>query len=112
MATEPEGNNFAQKGNRKMTSDYGQRAALAVNRLVPGPHRDKAIARKLGCSVRFAKYLRAGQHWTIDWLNRASSTIQGFDAYLASPDFHNRLDEIERELVEIRSNLRGEGYGE
>ena len=105
MATKPEGKDTAQKGNEVMPGDYAQRAALAVNQLVPGPHRDKAIARIFECSVRFAKYLRAGRHWTIDRLNVASQRIAGFDAYLASPDFHTRLDQIARELDEMRANF-------
>ena len=112
MASNEKRNDVAFQRNQAMSSDYSQRATLAINRLVPGPNRDKSVARKLGCSVRFAQYLQHGQHWTIDWLNRASAAIEGFDAYLASPDFHNRLDEIEQELAEIRSNLRGQRGGE
>jgi hypothetical protein len=107
MATDPKRNDVAEARKGPMSYDFAQRAALALNSLVPGPHRDKSIARIFDCSVRLAQYLRAGQHWTIDRLNIASQRIIGFDAYLASPDFHTRLDQIARELDEIRSNLRG-----
>lgn len=112
MATARKGNEIAQKGNGTMPSDYGMRAAIAIDRLVLGPHRDKTVARLFGVSVRMAKYLRAGQHWTIDRLNRASETIKGFDSYLASPNFNARIEEIERELFQLRADLRGEDYGE
>lgn len=109
MATNQDGKDIANRGNGAVSSDYGVRAGSALNRLVPGPNRDKAIARLFDVSDRMARYLRAGQFWTVDRLNIASQRIAGFDAYLASPDFHTRLDQIARELDEIRSNIRGGG---
>ena len=73
MARVRKGKSFAQEG--KMTFDFGLRAGSALDRLVPGPHRDKSIARLFGISVRMAKYLRAGEHWTADRLSQASAVL-------------------------------------
>jgi len=108
MGSGPEGKDIAQKGNGTM-SDYGIRAAVIIDRLVPGPHRDKTLARIFGCSLRMVKYLRSGRHWTIDRLNQASAKIVGFDEALSTPNLHLRLDEIEREINEIRDNIAGGG---
>jgi hypothetical protein len=110
MATPPTGKNFADQGKPKMTADYGARAGMALDRLVPGPHRDKAVARLLGVSVRMAKYLRAGQHWTTDRLSQAGAVIEGFDAFIGSPEqILARIGELERELQAIRETLGGGG---
>jgi hypothetical protein len=62
------------------------RAGAALDRLYPGPHRDKLIARDFGVSVRMAQYLRTGQHWTIDHLAQASALLgAAFDRALYSP---------------------------
>lgn len=107
MASDEKGKHIAQEGN--MSSDYGQRAGLAINFLVPGPHRDKKIAGIFGVSVRLAKYLRAGRCWTVERLNQASQRISDFDAYLASPDFGSRIDTLERQLAELRDDIRRTG---
>lgn len=93
---------------RNMSSDYGIRAARALDLSTSGPHRDKIIARAMNISTRTVQYLRSGQHWTTDHLNRASAAFKNFDAYLASPEqLHARLDEMENELSELRRMLRG-----
>jgi hypothetical protein len=107
MDSGSDGKGFAKTGNRSM-SDYGMRAGFAITRLVPGPHRDKILARIFGCSDRMVRYLRAGQHWTTDRLSLASAKIQGFDEAISTPNLHHRLDEIQQEINEIRYNLRGE----
>lgn len=110
MAKDQRGNGTAKDGSRSaMTSDYGQRAAVAINALVPGRGRDKALARILECSPRLVRYLRRGECWTLRRLNQASRAIQDFDAYLASPDLLNqRLDAMQAELAAFRRHLRGE----
>jgi len=63
------------------------RAGSALERLIPAPHRDKAIARLFGVSVRMAVYLRAGQHWTLDRLAEASAKLgSAFDVLLWQPE--------------------------
>ena len=107
MASEPTRKDFAhQRNGRRMTADYGQRAALALERCIPGPNRDKAVARLFGVSVRMAQYLRRGQHWTADRLTQASAALQGFDQYISAPNIHQRLDAMEAELIELRQHLR------
>lgn len=93
---------------RNMSWDYGIRAARALDLSVPGPNRDKLIARAMNISTRTVQYLRSGQHWTTDHLNRASTAFKNFDAYLASPEqLHARLDEMEQEILDLRRILRG-----
>ena len=110
MTTDGGRKDFAQERKGAMSSDYGARAALAINQLVPGPHRDKAVARLFGCSVRTAQYLRVGLFWTINRLNQASAVIPEFDAYVADP-LLARCDALEREIADIRGMLRGKEHG-
>lgn len=97
-------------------SDYGIRAADALNQLLPGEHRDKTVARLFDCSVRMAKYLRAGQHWTAERLSQASSLFGSmFDEMLVSgPELHRRMDALETEIAELRRSIKngepGAGY--
>lgn len=109
VAREPEGKDIAHEGKRRMTADYGQRAAMALDRCVPGPHRDKIVAGKLGVSVRMAKYLRAGLFWTTDRLTQASRSFEDFDAYIATPNLHQRLDELQAEIEALRQHIQGKG---
>lgn len=107
MAINQGGKNPSNRGSGHMPSDYGQRAALAINDLVPGPNRDKALARIFRCTDRMVRYLRNGRYWSIDRLNQASAAIKGFDAYIASP-LHARFSALEQELGELREMLGGE----
>src|SRR6185312_899714 len=71
---------------RAAMSDYGMRAATAVNELLPGRHRDKILAGMFNCSVRTAQYLRAGRFWTVERLSQASRVLGvAFDHALYSP---------------------------
>lgn len=88
MATDKKGNKSAGTLH-PMMSDYGMRAATALDLVVPGPHRDKTIANKLGVSLRHAKYLRAGRYWNIARLNQVSAIFGStFDALLGSSATH------------------------
>jgi len=94
------------------TSDYGMRAAMALNHALPGEHRDKLVARMFGCSVRMAKYLRAGQYWTIDRLNQASAVIGDvFDIALspATDDKHYAemadIEALAERLARLEANV-------
>lgn len=108
MATEPNGNIISNQRKVGMTADYGQRAAFALNRCATGPNADKIVAGAFGISVRMARYLRSGLHWTTERLTQASRAFKNFDAYLAAPDqLHTRLDELEQELADLRSMLGG-----
>lgn len=69
MESEEEGKDVAP------LSDYGIRAATALHLIYPGRHRPKAVARALDVSLRMAKYLCAGRHWTVDRLSQAGRTI-------------------------------------
>lgn len=108
MASEPEGKILAKEGRPRVSADYGQRAAFALNQCARGPNADKIIAGAFGISPRMVKYLRKGFYWTTERLNQASAAFRAFDAYLAAPDqLHARLDELEQELADLRSLLGG-----
>jgi len=98
-----------QKGKRGQgdcpVSDYGQRAATALDQLLPGPHRDKTVARLFGVSVRFAKYLRAGRHWTTHRLSQASAALgQAFDAALTPEAQHySEMAELAVRLAQLEA---------
>src|SRR5688572_9462555 len=101
MASRQDGSVVANRGRRRaVTADYGQRAAMALERCIPGPNRDKAIARLFGVSDRMARYLRCGQHWTAERLGQASQALGArFDAYVASTDVVcAELDRLEGEI--------------
>lgn len=78
----PKGNVAAPQSCCALFPSYGVRAATALNKLIPSPYQDKRVARLMGCSVRMAQYLRRGECWTIERLNKASATLPGFDAML------------------------------
>lgn len=114
MASDPKRKDIAhQRNDGRMTADYGQRAALALDRCIPGPNRDKAVARLFGVSVRMAQYLRRGQHWTTERLTQASAALGAtFDAALYSPvssaqhytemaDIEDRLARLEARIAEV-----------
>lgn len=108
MAIEPQGN----QRETKLPSDFGQRAAMALDDLLPPQHRDKTVARLFDVSVRFAKYLRRGQHWTINRLDQASKVIEGFDICLASPKslevMRMEMDELEKRLARLEQERLAE----
>lgn len=109
MATDEGGKDLAKSGNGDGTmSDYGARAAFALDRLLPGPNRDKAVERIFNCSPRMARYLRRGMFWTAERLTQASLAIENFDNYIATPNLQHRLDALEAEIAELRQHLRGE----
>lgn len=109
MASRQSGKDFAIRGKGgRMTADYGQRAALALDRCIPGPNRDKAVARLFGVSVRMARYLRGGQHWTAERLTQASAAFDEFDEYISAPNLHVKLDRLEADLAEVRRLIRGD----
>lgn len=107
----------AQKRNEnrkhiaRMSSDYGARAAAALNELLPGRHGDKTLARVFGCSLRLAQYLRRGQCWTADRLTQASREFGvAFDALLISPEaLNDRLDRMDAEIANLRKQIGTKG---
>lgn len=107
MASNEEGKEIAPECKGPMTADYGIRAARAVNELVPRPHRDKALQRMFDCSLRMAKYLSAGQFWTIDRLNQASAILGApFDAALMGADAEQReLQDIAARLARLEDRF-------
>lgn len=104
-----------EKCNRSaatLPSDYGQRAAIALDELIPSQHRDKTVARLFDVSVRFAKYLRRGQYWTIDRLDQASRLIEHFDEFVASPEkmrgIRMEMDELDKRLAKLEQERKAE----
>lgn len=93
-------------------SGIADRAAtfLAVNHA--GPHATKRISRAFGVSLGMARLLRAGRGWTVARLDQAARVYgQAFGDFVFPPsadEIHDRLDRIERQLSEIRNDLRGE----
>ena len=104
MASEPKGNGSATRLHR-MSADYGIRAATALNTLLPGQHRAKAIQRLFDVSPRTAKYLLAGRFWTIQRLTQARSILGApFDAALLSDELHlSEMQEITERLARLES---------
>jgi alcohol dehydrogenase YqhD (iron-dependent ADH family) len=105
MASKRKGNGSATRLHQ-MSADYGIRAATALNMLLPSQHRAKAIQRLFDVSERTAKYLLAGQHWTIDRLSQASAAIQGFDEFISTPNVHARIEAVEAQLAELQQHLK------
>lgn len=107
MASEPKRKDVAhQRKDGRMTADYGQRAALALDRCIPGPNRDKAVARLFGVSVRFAQYLRRGQHWTAERLTQASNALAEFDEYISAPNIRAQITRLEADIAEVKRLAR------
>lgn len=94
-------------------TDYGARAAAALDQLLPGPHRDKAVARLFNVSVRMAQYLRSGRFWTAERLSQASRALGvDFDVRIAAPSadrIWDRIGELEREIAALRQEQWGTG---
>lgn len=98
MASTQSGNDVAVSGKKTMTADYGQRAALALDRLLPSRHRNKTVEAMFECCPRQARNLRAGLYWTIDRLNRGSAVLgAAFDAIVAGldPDHAHSIEMLE-----------------
>lgn len=108
MATEEERNRSAI-GLRNM-SQIGARAAVALDLCVPGPNRDKRVARLFRCSVRLAQYLRKGQCWTAARLSQASGVLGAdFDIALAGIDIGAEIAQLRARLNELEGRIRGNG---
>ncbi len=95
-----------------MSGDYGQRAASALDQLLPREHRIKAVARLFKCSLRTARYLLAGDHWTARRLSQASELLDAFEAAFNRPasgwthihemhEMRARLARLERRLEQM-----------
>jgi hypothetical protein len=110
MASKPKGNGSATRLHR-MSADYGIRAATALNLLLPGQHRAKALQRMFDVSERTAKYLLAGQHWTTARLSQAGKAIEGFDELISTPNLHARMDAMETQIAELQRQVRDKGDG-
>jgi hypothetical protein len=117
MVSEKERSNFAMECN-----DFAQRAGSALDELVPGPNRDKLVARMFRCSERLAQYLLAGKCWTVKRLSIASAMLgQDFDHLLlgagrparqppSSDELMQRFDHLEEQVQELLTEIRrGQG---
>jgi hypothetical protein len=96
-------------------SIFGKRAGRALKALFPEQHRDKAIARFFGCTVRMARYLQAGEYWSRERLDYASRALGvEFDRFLVPRDepivqketIEARLARIEDQLDELIAEAR------
>jgi hypothetical protein len=122
MTSDLKGNVFAYQGN-----DFAQNAGYALDLLVgeriAAQNRDKAVARMFGISLRMAKYLREGKHWTVGRLMTASALLgRDFDVLVIVPlrcgidpeEIHDRIDavgtQIEQEIEELRGEVRDGFY--
>jgi hypothetical protein len=116
MTSDMKGSAFAYQGN-----DFAQNAAYALNLLVgeriAARNRDKAVARMFGVSLRMAKYLREGKHWTVDRLTLASALLgRDFDILVIvqlrcgidTEGIHDRIDAVETQIEQEIEVLRGE----
>ena len=116
MPSDIEGKDFAYAGN-----DFAGNAGFALDFLVAQRiaerHRDKAIARMFGVSLRMGKYLREGKHWTVDRLMMASALLgRDFDVLVIAPlrcgiapeEIHDRIDVVEKQIEQELDILRSE----
>ncbi len=112
MTSNAEGSAFAFKG-----TDFALNAGLALDLLIGEPNRDKLIARMFGVSLRTAKYLRTGKHWTVDRLKMASALLgRDFDILVIVPlrsaiepeEVHARIDAVENQIEQDIELLRSE----
>jgi hypothetical protein len=105
-ATATRGSRIAKEGNSLMYANYGQ----ALNVLFPGTNQDKRIARAFGVTPRFAKYLRAGNHWTLRRVMQAAEMFgDAWDAALSKPDSESNsmleIQRLERRMAKVESYL-------
>jgi hypothetical protein len=117
MANEKERSNLAIE-----CSDFAQRAGRALDELVPGPNRDKLVARMFRCSERLAQYLLAGKCWTVQRLSMASAMLgEDFDHLLlgagrparqppSRDELMQRFDLLEKQVQELLTEVR-QGQG-
>lgn len=84
-----------------MTQDnYGQRAAAALDAVLPQRGRSKIIQQLFDVCPRMARYLLVGDHWTARRLTQASDLFgAAFDAALNRP-VSNITHEAEMKILE------------
>jgi hypothetical protein len=107
MATMQDGTDPAMSG-----TTFGKRAGAALDALIPEKNRDKVIARMFGVSPRMARYLRAGERWSVERLSLASAALgREFNELLIPrneplvPTAETSTDTIERRLAKIETQL-------
>jgi hypothetical protein len=116
VTSDMKGNSFAYQGN-----DFAGNAGLALDFLVgqriAERNRDKAVARMFGVSLRMAKYLREGKHWSVPRLTMASALLgRDFDVLVIVPlrlaidpdELHDRIDGVGNQIDQEIAVLRGE----
>ncbi len=114
MSSGRKGNNDELGGNI-----FARAATAAVNQIINGQHADKRTARQLHCSLRLAKYLRAGKYWTLERLSIASAILgDEFDRLLmphlhtierapprGNDDVHEKLDRLLEEISTVKDQI-------
>lgn len=85
-----------------MYAKYGK----ALDALFPGANRDKRIARAFGCTDRFAKHLRRGNHWTLRRIAQAAEMFgDAWEAAVTNPDSNHHysleFQEFSRRLAKL-----------
>jgi hypothetical protein len=89
---------------RNTTSD----AALALETLFAGRHRDKRIAQAFKITPRMARYLLNGEHWLRERLEQLDALLE---PRVSKEALANRLNQLERELATLFRLLRvGRGW--
>ncbi len=115
MSSGRKGSDNALEGNI-----FARAATAAVNQIINGAHADKRTARHLHCSLRLAKYLRAGKYWTLERLSIASAmlgdefdrllmphlhTIESIPPPRGDDDLHKKLDRVLKEISAIKDQI-------
>lgn len=92
-------------------SAVSRRAGLWLDRLHPGPHKDKRIGQALGISPAMAKLLRRGRGWTVARIDQALGLWPGFGVAIVTDeaDLARRLADVERDLADLKGRLGGRG---
>jgi hypothetical protein len=116
VASNMKGTVFAFQGN-DFAGNAGFALDLLVGERIAVRNRDKAVARMFGVSLRMAKYLREGKHWTTDRLTMASALLgRDFDVLVIVPlrsgigpdEIHDRIDAVGNQIDQEIAVLRGE----